>query len=192
MKKIIASIVIGLTLTVPALSHADQIFGDFKRLPDDIERGFSMGADFGGLYLFGDKRTATNPGFQLAFTTGYDISKYISIEGLYILAIQEAAPPPIDNVLRGGVNWFIFDLVAKLQYPMDRWNPFVEIGGGIIYTQPSFYLSGENYKIDVPVGVGMEYFTYLRHYSLYAKLFYHYMTLPVDALTVSGGLKYTF
>ncbi len=192
MKKIISTLVLGLTLALPAISHADQIFGDFKRLPDDIERGFSVGADFGGLYLFGDTRTAQNPGFQLAFTTGYDIMKYFSIEGIYVLAIQEAAPPPIDNVLKGGINWFIFNIAGKAQYPMGRWNPFIEAGGGIIYTQPSFTLSGENYKTNIIIGAGIEYYTYLRHYSLYGKAFYHLMSLPVDAMTLSAGLKYTF
>ena len=164
MRKTLVSIVLGFTLLVPAVSNADQIFGDFKRLPDDIERGFSMGADFGTLFLTGDRRTAQNPGFQLAFTTGYDIMKYLSVEGIYTLAIQEAAPPPFDNVLQGGVNWFIFDLAAKGQYPIGRWNPFVEAGGGIVYTQPSFTVAGDNYKTSIIIGAGGEYYTYLRHY----------------------------
>lgn len=192
MKKTLASFILGLTLLSPALSHADQIFGDFKRLPDDIERGFSMGADFGALFLTGDRGTAQNPGFQLAFTTGYDIMKYLSIEGIYILAIQEAAPPPIDNTLKGGVNWFIFNIAAKGQYPMGRWSPFVEVGPGVIYTQPAFETDGSNYKTNILIGGGIEYFTYLRHYSLYVKGMYHIMSLPVDAMTLAAGLKYTF
>ncbi|MEZ4845802.1 MAG: hypothetical protein R2877_02210 [Bdellovibrionota bacterium] len=40
MKKTIASVILGLSLLTPFASHADQIFGDFKRLPDDIERDF--------------------------------------------------------------------------------------------------------------------------------------------------------
>ena len=192
MKKKIATIVLGMTMLVPALSHADQIFGDFKRLPDDIERGFSMGADFGVLFTNGERRTAQNPGFQLAFTTGYDIMKYISIEGIYIMGIQEAAPPPLDNVLRGGVNWFMFNLAAKGEYPIGRWAPFVELGGGIIYTNPSVNLAGDNYKTNILIGGGIEYYTYLRHYSLYVKGMYHLTALPVDMMTLAGGLKYTF
>jgi|JI10StandDraft_1071094.scaffolds.fasta_scaffold921462_1 hypothetical protein len=192
MKKKLASVILGISLLCPALSHADQIFGDFKRLPDDIERGFSMGADFGGLFLTGDKRTAQNPGFALTFTTGYDFTKNISLEGIYTLGIQEAAPPPFDNVLQGGVNWFIFDLAVKGEYPIGRWAPFVEAGGGVIYTNPSFLISGENYKTDIVIGAGIEYYTFLRHYSLYFKGMYHIMSLPVDMITLSGGLKYTF
>lgn len=192
MKKTIATLILGLTFLLPGHAKADQIFGDFKRLPDDIEQGFSMGADFGSLFLTGDKRTAQNPGFQLAFTTGYDIMKYLSIEGIYVLGIQEAAPPPVDNVLRGGVNWFMFNAVAKLQYPVGRWFPFLDLGGGIIYSDPSFTLDNKNYRTNIVIGAGIEYFTYLRHYSLYVKALYHMMDLPVDAITASAGLKYTF
>ena len=192
MKKTIASVILGISLLTPFASHADQIFGEFKRLPDDIERGFSVGADFGALFLTGDKRTSQNPGFQLAFTTGYDIMKYLSIEGIYILGIQEAAPPPFDNVLRGGVNWFMFNLAAKGEYPMGRWAPFMEVGGGVVYTQPSFLTDGSNYKTNIMIGGGIEYYTYLRHYSLYVKTMYHLIDLPVDMITLSAGLKYTF
>lgn len=192
MKKIMKPLILGLILILPGLARADQIFGDFKRLPDDIEQGFSVGADFGSILLTGERRTAQNPGFQLAFTTGYDIMKYISVEGNYILAIQEAAPPPIDNVLEGGINWFIFNAVAKIQYPMNRWNPFIDVGGGVIYTKPSFTIDDKNFQMNIVFGAGIEYFTYLRHYSLYAKALYHKMDLPVDAITISAGLKYTF
>jgi hypothetical protein len=192
MKNKLASIILGITILCPVFSYADQIFGDFKRLPDEIERGFSMGADFGGLFLDGDTRTAQNPGFSLAFTTGYDIMKYLSIEGIYTMGIQEAAPPPFDNVLKGGVNWFIFDAAIKGEYPIGRWAPFIEAGGGIVYSNPSFLSSGENYKMDILIGGGIEYYTYLRHYSIYFKTLYHMIDLPVNMLTVSGGLKYTF
>lgn len=192
MKKITKSLILVLILVLPGLARADQIFGDFKRLPDDIEQGFSVGADFGSIFLTGERRTAQNPGFQLAFTTGYDIMKYISVEGNYILAIQEAAPPPIDNVLEGGINWYILNAVAKIQYPMNRWNPFIDVGGGVIYTKPSFTIDDKNFQMNIVFGAGIEYFTYLRHYSLYAKVLYHKMDLPVDAITISAGLKYTF
>ncbi len=192
MKKKSALLILAFSLLVPTLGKADQIFGDFKRLPDDIEKGFSMGADFGSIILTGEKRTAQNPGFQLAFTTGYDFTKYLAIEGIYILGIQEAGPPPFDNVLKGGVNWFIFNAAAKLQLPKGRWNPFIEAGGGIVYTQPSFTLDDQNYRPNVMFGGGIEYYTYLRHYSLYIKGLYNMMWLPVDALTFSAGLKYTF
>lgn len=65
MKIKLKTLVVGLALMIPALSKADQIFGDFKRLPDDIERGFSIGADFGLFELTGSqkaRRTAQNPG----------------------------------------------------------------------------------------------------------------------------------
>ncbi len=191
MKKL-ALIVLGICFVLPTLARADQIFGEFKRLPDDIERGFSIGADFGAFFLTGDRRTAQNPGFLLSFTTGYDIMKYVSIEGIYMMGIIEAAPPPIDNVLQGGVNWFIGNLAVKGQYPMGRWSPFLEAGGGIAHTNPETTLAGDNNKMNILIGGGAEYYTYLRHYSLYVKATYNMVSLPVDLFTMSAGLKYTF
>jgi len=171
-------------------TFADNLFGEFKRVPDTIERGFSVGADFGLLFITGDTK-ATNPGFQLSFNTGYDITKYLSVIGIYTLGINEAPPPPFDNVLRGGVNTFLFNLVARGQLPMGRMYPFVEFGPGIIYSTPEFD-PGKNKKLSFLMAAGIEYYTFLRHYSLYLKGSYHLVTLPIDALTFSGGLKYTF
>ena len=43
----------------------------------------------------------------------------------------------------------------------------------MIYTDPSFLISGENYKTNILIGGGIEYYTFLRHYSLYFKGIYH-------------------
>ncbi|MEZ4703802.1 MAG: adventurous gliding motility protein CglE [Bdellovibrionota bacterium] len=174
-------------------SQADQLFGDFKRLPDEIERGFSIGADFGFHNILGDnlgRRSAANPGFSLTFVTGYDIFDYLSIEGLYTIALNEASPN--DVVLEGGVNTFLFDLAAKIQYPMGRFYPFAQIGAGIFYSHPSFTFNNDNYKLDILGGLGIEYYTFLRHYSLYVKTTFHYIDLPINSIGFSGGLRYTF
>jgi hypothetical protein len=181
---IFVGIIWGITLT-PA--HPDSLFGEFKRLPDDIERGFSLGADFGVLFLTND--IVKNPGFQMCFTTGYDLSKYLSLEGVYTLGINEA---PINKLYKGGIYTVLADLAVKGQYPLGRLYPFVEIGGGIFYSRPEVEVS-KNYKVNIMISAGAEYYTYLRHYSLYAKTSYFYITgVDTDAITMSGGLKYTF
>lgn len=173
----------------PGQGSADELFGEFQRLPDEIERGFSIGADFGLLFVTQQRGTIKNPGFQLAFTTGYDVMKYLSVEGVYTLGINEAAPN--DPVLQGGVNSFQFNLAAKGAYPFGRLYPFVEIGPGILYSSPAFAV-GKNKKLDILFSGGLEYYTMLRHYSLYVKATYFYIDLPIDALTIAVGLKYTF
>lgn len=184
MRKILMSLIVAISLQ----ASADNLFGEFKRVPDEIERGFSIGADFGLFFVNGDT-AATNPGFQLAFTTGYDLFKYLSIEGIYTMAINEA--PPNDFQLKGGVNTFLFNLAAKAQYPIGRLHFFGEFGPGIIYSAPE-YSPGENKKMSFLIAGGMEYYTYLRHYSLYMKGTYHIVSIPIDALSLSAGLKYTF
>ena len=188
MKRRILSLMV--VLGSIASARADNLFGEFNRVPDSIERGFSIGTDFGVFVLTGDTK-ASNPGFQLAFTTGVDITKFLSIEGIYTLGINEAPLAPIDTVLNGGVNTFLFNLAAKVQYPMDRIYPFVEFGPGVIYSRPELD-PGQNKKFSFLIAAGIEYYTFLRHYSLYLKGSYHIVTLPIDALTFSAGLKYTF
>jgi len=178
-------------------AQAESLFGEFRRLPNTIERGFTSGADFGPLLLYGSAvnkgfpgRTLVNPGFQLSFNFGYDIFKYLSLENINTIGISQADSN--DPILTGGVNTFLFDLAAKLQMPFERWNPFILLGGGLTYTRPLFQ-AGQNWTPNMLFGLGMEYYTYLRHFSLYAKVTYIYMKeLPINAIAPVIGLKYTF
>lgn len=190
---------LGLVLGLACLSsaQADSLFGEFQRLPTVLERGFSIGADFGLLYMTGtdpntDGKTVLNPGFQMSFPFGMDIQKYISIYLTPTLGISQADIN--DRILTGGVNFFFFDASVRGQYPLGRWYPFVEVGGGIVYSRPGFEAPGKasTQKIDILLAGGIEYYTLLRHYSLYAKATYHKTGLPLDGLTAAFGLKYTF
>ncbi|MCB0272979.1 MAG: hypothetical protein KDD46_08185 [Bdellovibrionales bacterium] len=188
MKKI--ALIILLVATIQP-AFADQLFGDFKRLPDDIERGFSVSADVGLFALTGNRRTAQNPGFQLALNLGFDIMEYVSIEAINVLGINEA--DPFDAALQGGVNTFIHELVAKAQYPLGRFFPFFEMGPGIFHSTPDFNFDSDAYKWTLLIAAGFEYYTFLRHYSLYTKYMYHVvMDSPFNAWSLSAGLKYTF
>lgn len=191
MKKHTLALLVGLFLIVGFQnSYAENLFGEFKRLPDEIERGFSVGVDFGVYLVTGsNKRSLSNPGFQITLTTGYDLMKYLTLEGVYMVAINEASP--IDPVLKGGMNSINVSLAAKGQYPLGRFYPFVEFGPGIFMSVPKFN-PGEKNKLSFLFAGGFEYYTYLRHYSLYVKLTYLQIDLPIDALTFSAGIKYTF
>lgn len=170
-------------------AKAENLFGEFKRVPQEIEKGFGVGFDFGFFILTGERRSASNPGFQLSFTTGYDFLRYLTLEGIYTLGINQASA--LDPVLSGGVNFFMFDGALKGALPLGRFYPFVEVGGGITHTRPDFS-PGENNTMNLLIAGGVEYYTYLRHYSLYLKSTYYYVKLPIDALTISAGIKYTF
>lgn len=196
MKERVVPTLITLVLALlPLRAQADNLFGEFQRLPDDIERGFSLGADFGLQFVQGHK-DLKNPGFVLTFITGYDIIKYLSVEGIATLGINEITPP----AQGGGLNLFQFNLAAKAQYPLGRWYPFFEAGPGITYLTPSTVsggfdptkLTGKNKKFGMLFAGGFEYYTYLRHYSLYVKGTYHYVKLPINTMALSVGVKYTF
>lgn len=197
MKKIIQHSLIACTLLMTSHAKAESIFGEFQRLPETIEKGITLGSDFGVLILSGDAvnkgqpgKTVTNPGFQVSFNLGYDIVKYLSIESISTIGISQADTN--DPVLTGGVNLFLFDIGAKLQLPFDRWNPFFIVGPGLTYSSPEF-IKNENWKINILFAAGIEYYTYLRHFSLYAKgSFFYIKDLPINAITTSAGIKYTF
>jgi hypothetical protein len=181
------------TLAFPFPGRADTLFGEFQRLPDEIERGFSIGADFGLLTYVGDKGAIKNPGFQLTFTTGYDLTHWLSLEGIYTLGLNEisALATPTTVVRQGGgINTFQGNLAVKGELPLGRFFPFLELGPGIVYTRPDYF--GENKKLSVLAAFGIEYYTLLRHYSLYVKGTYTYVQLPIDQISVAAGLKYTF
>ena len=189
--------VVVAALLASGSSRADNLFGEFKRIPDQIERGFSIGFDFGLLTLMGQPRTtsAQNPGFNLAFTTGYDIMKYLGVEGIYMLGINQASPQ--DPVLDGSVLTFLFNAAVKGQYPLGRFYPFVEFGPGIHYSKPDWEDPVTRKKVNKDLTFlfagGMEYYTYLRHFSLYVKATYNYIKdAPINTFVASAGLKYTF
>ncbi|MCB1198714.1 MAG: adventurous gliding motility protein CglE [Bdellovibrionota bacterium] len=180
-----------LLITISMAASADQIFGDFKRPKNDIERGFSASADMGMFNITGERRTATNPGFQMSLNLGVDINKSVSIEAVNVLGINEA--DPFDSALQGGVNTFMHELTAKYQYPRTRMQPFVQAGGGVFYSKPGFNFDNDSYKLTMMFAGGLEYYTYLRHYSIYVKSIYHIiMDAPFNAWSLSAGLKYTF
>jgi|GEM_PF-5792124 len=180
-----------LSLALTGSIKADQIFGDFKRLPDEIERGFSTSGDIGVFVLTGQPRTATNPGFQLALNLGVDILPFLGIEAINVFGIHEA--DPFDAALQGGVNTYLHELAIKLQYPIKRWHPMLEFGGGIFHSIPDFKFDNDPFKWTMLGAVGIEYYTYLRHYSLYIKSIYHViLDSQFNALSVSAGIRYTF
>jgi hypothetical protein len=80
----------------------------------------------------------------------------------------------------------------KGQVPLGRFFLFGEIGPGIHYSSPE-WVPGDNYNINILFAGGFEYYTYLRHFSLYAKTTYNYiMDVPIDTIMIGAGLKYTF
>ncbi len=188
LRNVAITFILAMAWAIPN-AQADNIFGEFKRLPDEIERGFSLGFDFGALFFTGEKRTVQNPGFSLAVTMGYDLFEYLSLEAISLVGISEADPQ--DPRLDGSVNTVLFNLAAKGQMPLGRFFPFIELGPGIHYSKPVF-VPGENWKMSILGGAGIEYYTYLRHYSLFAKVMYLYSLQDVDMFGLSLGLRYTF
>ncbi len=182
-----------------SLAKADTLFGEFNRVPNEIERGFSIGADFGPMFFTNTSanpldagRTVTNPGFQIGFNFGYDLSDFLSVISVATISVAQANPS--DSVLDGGLNTYHFALGARAEWPMGRLRPFASVTAGVLNTSAKFGVDNKSMFLSFAGSAGVEYYTFLRHYSLFAKLNYfnHFGDIPMDAISISAGLKYTF
>ena len=189
MLKLKIFIIMGI-ICCPALLSAQSLYGDFVKPPTDFKRGFYMGTDSGIIFFIGTKGLVKNPGYNLAFFTGYDISRFVSVEGRFRAAINST--DPLVQPLNGGMYSFIGNGLFRFSYPIHRVFPFLDFGAGIFVTDPE-YEFGISKKYDIEIGYGAEYYTYQRHFSMVFRSSYIYVAgiLP-DALVFNLALKYTF
>lgn len=176
-------------ITIPSFSFGESLYGDFVKPPTDYQRGFYMGTDSGLLFFLGTNGKIQNPGYSVSFMLGYDFSKYLSIESRFMSGINNAEKT---EPLNGGIYTFQCNEIIRGFYPINRFFPFVDLGMGLFFTKPD-YEAGSNYKYNIEVGWGAEYYTYQRHFSLALRGSYLYVpgNLP-EALVFSLMLKYTF
>lgn len=183
----IAFIIVAITVSS---AHAQTtLYGDYIKPPTDIQRGFYMGTGTGLVFFLGSSGAIQNPGYALSVFMGTDIGKYLSLEGRFTSSINKA----IDIApLNGGIYFFMGNGLLRGTLPIKRIFPFVDIGGGIVFTHPDF-AQGLSKKWDMEFGFGAEYYTFQRHFSLILRNSYTYIPdeFP-DAFILSLIMKYTF
>jgi hypothetical protein len=176
-------------LYIPTLSFAQSLYGDFVKPPTDFKRGFYMGTDSGLIFFLSTNGIVKNPGYNLAFFLGHDLSKYLSIEGRFRAAISstETVFP-----LNGGMYAYQGNGLMRFSLPIKRFFPFVDAGAGVFLTDPD-YETGIGTKYNIELGFGAEYYTYQRHFSMSLRGSYIYVASRIpDALVFNLCLKYTF
>ncbi len=185
----IMMIVIVFILVIPFFANAQSLYGDFVKPPTDIQRGFYMGTDLSLLFFLGSNGAIKNPGYALTFFTGVDIFKYLAFEAMFRSGISSALK--IDP-LEGGIYSFFGNGLFRGFYPLGRFYPFIDIGGGIVFTHPEYDFGlGKTWNMEI--GWGVEYFTYQRQFSI--KFRNSYVHIPgriPEAMTLGLSLKYTF
>ena len=173
---------------------------------NEVEHGIFFGVEAGGLFLFGPKaapnaKTGFSPGGGFAFTLGGDIGDFLSI-GLLVMGNTVNTPNGFasdgPSNMKGSFTALTLGGIVKVSpfgfkdsNDVKRAFVYARVGGGYSLMGPNnFYKDGD---ITVLGGVGLEYFTHLRHFSIGLTVDFFYGIQHMGAgLMLTPNLRYTF
>lgn len=169
---------------------------------EEIEHGFYMDAQIGALILFSPKANANSgvsPGLSIDVGLGYDITNSFSL-GLFFLGSNIDTPSGFlsTNDHPGDISAFTIGLLGSYAFwghpddnGIDRLFLDGHVGFGVSLMGPKdIYKSVD---ILVRAGIGVEYYTRLRHFSVGADLDFVFGIKNQGAgLMIMPNMKYTF
>ncbi len=197
------TLLVALCLLVPAGAFAQSSPEDRQvQKLNEVERGVFLGVEAGGLFLFSPKANANSgfsPGRTFSVTLGADIGRWVSA-GLLVMGTQTDTPSGFasDNAARGDFSSLLLGATARIHFygvedanSVQRLFLHARLGGGYALMAPKdFYKDGD---IVILAGVGLEYFTHLRHFSLGLTVDFLYGIQHMGpGLTLVPHLRYTF
>jgi len=169
----------------------------------DVERGFFTGFEVG--YLTFLKTPAADPerfpyagdggrsqGISVAVSVGYDLGSRLSLS-LFGLGTSQAAKASYGafDVLAGGLDLRWAFAGVKDRNGWERFLAYAHVRGGYLMTHPSG-LFGRRDTL-VGGGLGAEYFTQLRHFSVGLQLDGLYaLKAKSPGLALAPFIRYTF
>lgn len=145
---------------------------------DEVERGFYVGGTAGGGILLGSPGDAPGALFGLAFgvASGWDVMPRLQLEAA-LSGVQVRAPASYRGAgesriaLGGDFTTLVLGLRARYGYlavrdsqGIERLYLTVSGGGGLLTSAPSSQLGGM--QPQVFGGLGLRYYTRMRHFSL--------------------------
>lgn len=169
----------------------------------EVERGFFLGVEAGGLFLFEPKGTngGFSPGRSYGVTMGADLGERLSIAAM-VLGTHSDAPSAFSGGgganLRGDFSSLIVGAMLKVDFwghpdanAIKRLFLYARGGGGYAFLSPkNFFKSGDTV---VAGGLGLEYFTHLRHFSLGLSTdFFMGLSYMGPGVSVTPNMRYTF
>jgi hypothetical protein len=199
------SVLTALALFTPCLALA-QAAAPIEDKPavkfEEVERGFFLEAQVGALVLFGpkaDENSGISPGLSIQMGLGYDITKSFSL-GLFVLGSNIDTPSGFrsTNDKPGDVSAFTIGLLGSYAFwgrpddnGIDRLFLDAHAGAGVSLMGPKDVY--ESMDILVRAGIGLEYFTRLRHFSVGVDLDFAYGVTNLGAgVLILPNMKYTF
>jgi hypothetical protein len=180
---------------------------------DEVERGFYLGADVGVSYLGSLPAQAGTPspsswGMVLRLEAGYDIGRYVTVSAFGAFAAYSAGSEYIgysQGLASGAFTQLIPGVAVRFNalgfadgQGVQRTWLYVKVGAGWAFFQPqalftltpatssysSFYGFG---------GVGVQYYTHLRHFSIGLEVDATYLGKSKDwGFQVTPNIRYAF
>lgn len=206
-------VVAGCLLAMPAAALAQEAAAPIDDRPalklSEVEHGIFVGVEAGGVFLFSPKAGANggfSPGRSFTFTAGGDIGDIVSL-GLLVMGSNISTPSGFTSPytaagatqpMKGSFSSLTLGAFAKISpfgfkdsNNVKRVYVYARAGGGYALMGPSNFYDGGD--IVVLGGLGLEYFTHLRHFSLGLTADFFYGVNHMGAgLMVTPNLRYTF
>jgi len=206
MKRALFTLILALPLAAAAQEAAPQLQEDPRAARfRDVERGFFVGFEIGyhGILKTPVADPARFPyapgggggragGLLVGLSVGYDLTSRLALS-LFALASDLKADPSYGafNVVGGGADVRFAVLASSDSNEVERLYGYVHARGGYTRTYPNG-LFGTNTLL-AQGGVGIEYYTRLRHFSVGVALDGLYYPEPKAAgFAVTPTLRYTF
>jgi hypothetical protein len=171
----------------------------------EVERGVFVGVELGGNYYIpigtGAGFVPLNesfdaPGTRMGMRVGYDVSELINVE-VFVLANFNKGPIKQDAIVAGNVTGdlahFAPGIAGRFSFlKTDRLHTYVRGGAGYAMWFPA-ELGGAFGSIHLEGGLGVEYYTRLRHISIGAEVMAQALVGPTAVgVHVYPTIKYTF
>ena len=165
---------------------------------EDVEKGFSLGAQMGITYDFNSPVENLNPGLLAGLEIGYDLSWILRLKAGFSNSMYSGRSPNqrgqfIDmdfehRLLWGGAS---LSLLAT-----DRFYMYIHAGVGYLFTDPKQVdgvdAAGDN-DLAILAGGGLEYYTMLRHFSFGVEATATVLPMRADvAIAITPVVRYTF
>lgn len=195
----------GIASNAEAPREGEEVKGDTKVVDiDEVERGFFVSVDYGPVYylpldgagMINLNPTATVPGTRLGVRVGYDILNNIALDA-FVLGTFNQGVINLDDVKDGKTTGDVAVIAPGLGLRFafvttERLFVFARAGAGYGLWFPS-ELTGATGSIHVDGGLGVEYYTKLRHVSVGVEADFQALIAPTAlGVHVYPTLKYTF
>jgi hypothetical protein len=205
MKRLLPALLASLPLAAPAQEAAPVLQEDPRAARfHEVERGLWMGFEVG---FVGFAKTPTADaskfpyaqagggfasGLGVGVSLGYDIGSRVALS-LFALGSDARASASYGSfdVLAAGVDLRIAPLAWRDAQGVERLFGYVHVRGGALRSHPAALFDTSDFLFGG--GVGFEYFTRLRHFSVGAAVDGIYVgKVKVPGFAVTPTLRYTF